>query len=271
MQWAARSAPQSRRRPRSARDDQLRADAVGRGREQPLRIERVQARERAESLRARRLDGGSETVDDRPCRRERDAGGAVAVRRNHQAGKSTARVGPTRGSQANRSATSSGPAFRAARQEPDERLADLDVAACHLGFEQVAEGGRLHLGLVGAQVQLAQAAARPDARADPRSSRAADGPRGGSPHSSRRTCASRRAPGSAGSTAPPARARPGTRLRPARRRRDRLVESPSGPGCRTTLTAPRSSSESRSLNPSRSSCSHETPGSTETWSSPTRP
>ena len=43
------------------------------------------------------------------------------------------------------------------------------------------------------------------------------------------------------------------------------------PGWTTTLTAPRWSSDSRSLNPSRSSCSHETPGSTETCSSPIAP
>ena len=55
--------------------------------------------------------------------------------------------------------------------------------------------------LVGPQLQLGQTRARPRRRAAPRSSRAAGAPRAGSPRSSRRTCAGRRAPGRAGSTA----------------------------------------------------------------------
>ena len=62
-----------------AREDQLRADAVGRGREQAPVVERVEARERAEARRARRLDGGAQPLDDRVGGRERDAGGLVRL------------------------------------------------------------------------------------------------------------------------------------------------------------------------------------------------
>jgi hypothetical protein len=51
--------------PAGTREDQLRADAVGRGGEQPLVIERVQSRKRAEARRAGRLDGRAQPFDDR--------------------------------------------------------------------------------------------------------------------------------------------------------------------------------------------------------------
>ena len=64
MQWAAMSAPQARSA-RAARDDRLRPDRVGRGREQPPLVQRMQAREGAEARsRARRLGGRAEPLDD---------------------------------------------------------------------------------------------------------------------------------------------------------------------------------------------------------------
>ena len=64
------------------REDQLRADAVGGGGEKSAVAERMQARERAEALRAGRLDCRAQPVDDRPGRRERDPGGRVALLRH---------------------------------------------------------------------------------------------------------------------------------------------------------------------------------------------
>ena len=55
-----------------ARDDQLRPDAVGRGGEQALGVERMQPGERAEARRAGRLDRCAQALDDRVGRRERD-------------------------------------------------------------------------------------------------------------------------------------------------------------------------------------------------------
>ena len=60
-----------------ASDDRLRPDRVGRGREQPPVVERVQAGEGAETARARRFDGGAQPLDDPLRRRERDPGGGV--------------------------------------------------------------------------------------------------------------------------------------------------------------------------------------------------
>ena len=47
------------------REHQLRADTVGRGGEQALVVERVQAGEGAEAGRARRFDGRAQALDDR--------------------------------------------------------------------------------------------------------------------------------------------------------------------------------------------------------------
>src|SRR3954470_13478317 len=49
------------------------------------------------------------------------------------------------------------PALRAPRDEADERLADLDVAADPLAAEDILERARLRLGIVGLEVQLGQA------------------------------------------------------------------------------------------------------------------
>jgi hypothetical protein len=65
--------------PALAREDQLRADTVGRRGEQPLLVQRVEASERAEALRARRLDRRSQPLDDRAGRSERDAGRLVRL------------------------------------------------------------------------------------------------------------------------------------------------------------------------------------------------
>jgi uncharacterized protein (DUF2336 family) len=76
-----------------AGEDQLRADAVRRRREQPLAVERVQPGERAEAARARRLDRGPQPVDDRAGGRQRDPRGGVAVVRAPQGQESTTGVG----------------------------------------------------------------------------------------------------------------------------------------------------------------------------------
>jgi len=62
-----------------AREDQLRADAVGRRCEVALAVERVQRGEGAEAGRARRLDGGAQPLDDGRGGVERDPSGGVAV------------------------------------------------------------------------------------------------------------------------------------------------------------------------------------------------
>ena len=84
MQCAARSAPHARSRPRAASQHQLRADPVGRGREQPPVVERMQPRERAEPGGPGRLDRGAKPLHDRVRDGERDARGCVAVRRGGQ-------------------------------------------------------------------------------------------------------------------------------------------------------------------------------------------
>ena len=65
--------------PARAGEDELRADAVGRGGEEAALVERVQAREGAEARGARRLDGSAEALDDRAGGRQRDTRGVVAV------------------------------------------------------------------------------------------------------------------------------------------------------------------------------------------------
>ena len=65
--------------PGLAREHELRARAVHRGREEPLLVERVEAREGAESLRARRFDSGTQPFDDRIGERERDPRGLVRL------------------------------------------------------------------------------------------------------------------------------------------------------------------------------------------------
>ena len=79
MQCAARSRPQSASRPRCPREHQLRPDPVGRGGEQAPVVERMEARERAESGRAGRLDGGAQPRDDAVRDRERDPRLGVAL------------------------------------------------------------------------------------------------------------------------------------------------------------------------------------------------
>ena len=49
------------------------------------------------------------------------------------------------------------PSLRAAGEEADERVADLDVAAEGADAEQLGEHARLALRLVGAEVELARA------------------------------------------------------------------------------------------------------------------
>jgi hypothetical protein len=61
------------------REDQLRPDAVRGGREESIAVERMQAGEGAEALRARRLDGGAKPLDDRAGGCQRDPGGGIAV------------------------------------------------------------------------------------------------------------------------------------------------------------------------------------------------
>ena len=78
MQCAARSAPQSRSRPRARASIELGADAVGRGGEQRSLVERVEPGEGPEAGRAGRLDRGAQPLDDGVGDRERDAGRRVA-------------------------------------------------------------------------------------------------------------------------------------------------------------------------------------------------
>ncbi len=69
--------------PGAPAEDELRADRVGRGREEPVLVDREEAREGAEGTddagRSRRLDGLAQAVDDRIRRRERDAGSSVGL------------------------------------------------------------------------------------------------------------------------------------------------------------------------------------------------
>src|SRR5581483_10912393 len=76
--------------------DQLRADAVGRGGEEAALVERVQAGEAAEAGRAGRLDRGAEPLDDGVRGVQRDAGCAVRAGVLRQGTESTIRCRWTR-------------------------------------------------------------------------------------------------------------------------------------------------------------------------------
>ena len=83
--------------PGPSREHELRADAVGRGDEQALLIERVQPGEGSERThdtgRARRLDGRADAIDDRVRGRERDpCGGIGLLLRRHQSSVATGRA-----------------------------------------------------------------------------------------------------------------------------------------------------------------------------------
>ena len=75
MQWAARSIPHQRRAAGAAGEDELGADAVGGGDEESPFVDREQPGESAERAddggRARRVDGATQTIDDRVRRGER--------------------------------------------------------------------------------------------------------------------------------------------------------------------------------------------------------
>jgi len=62
-----------------AGEDQLRPDAVGRRGEQSPVVQRVEAREGSEALRAGRLDCRAQALDDGSGGRQRDPSGGVAV------------------------------------------------------------------------------------------------------------------------------------------------------------------------------------------------
>ena len=244
--------------PAGAREDQLRADAVGRGCEQALVVERVQAGERAEARRAGRLDGRAQPLDDRAGGRERDSGGGVTVLRAQSEQSTT--LGQRSAALAEPLAVQLGSALGAAGEERHDGVADSDRVRLQLERRGCRRARRLS-----PRARRRAAGARRDGtlparRAARRSTRAAGGSRSGSPRSWRRRCGGRRAPArgrfhcvarastawnSSSSSATPMWSTRGTRQ---------------WPGCTTTLTAPRSSSDSRSLKPSWSSSSHETPG-----------
>ena len=90
MQWAARSAPHQRSRPRAAPEHELRADRVRRGGEQAALVDREEPGKGAERAgdagRRGRGDGGAQAVDDRVGGGERDAcGGVGLLLRRHDA------------------------------------------------------------------------------------------------------------------------------------------------------------------------------------------
>ena len=101
MQCAAMSAPQLRSSPRSRATHRLRPDRVHRGREQAAIVERVEAGEGAEALRAGRLDRRAQPLDDRVRGRERDPGRLVGGLASHARESKAAeaalhcRVGPS--------------------------------------------------------------------------------------------------------------------------------------------------------------------------------
>ena len=64
---------------------ELRPDRVGRRSEEPLVVERIEARERAEARRAGRLDGRAQSLDDGVGLRDRDAGSRVRLPRRPRA------------------------------------------------------------------------------------------------------------------------------------------------------------------------------------------
>src|SRR5581483_5775383 len=105
-----------------ARDYELGADAVGRGREQALAVEWVKRGERAEPARASRLDGRTQPVDDRAGGLQRNSCACVAVLRAQGLSVETRA--------ARRSfeplAVQLRPTLGPARQEPHERAADVD-------------------------------------------------------------------------------------------------------------------------------------------------
>src|SRR5262249_3664629 len=66
--------------PRTAREHQLRADAVGGGRQESPLVERMEPCERSEAGGTGGLDRGTEPLDDRVGGRQRDSGFLVARR-----------------------------------------------------------------------------------------------------------------------------------------------------------------------------------------------
>ena len=82
MQCAARSAPQARSAPRSRREHELRADAVGRGGEQAPRRRAGARRRTRRTARAGRLDGRAQPPDDGVGDGEGDARGGVGRSRH---------------------------------------------------------------------------------------------------------------------------------------------------------------------------------------------
>ena len=167
--------------------------------------------------RAGRLDGGAQPLDDRAGGRERDTRGVVAVglapqRMEYTTGLRPCAVRPCPRDSPRDLARGLGEALagqlraalRAARQEAHDGLADRHrVAARQLEAEDVARAlPPCAPGSSALQLQLGQPELSPvgEQLVDPVTRRVhLDA---GSRRSSRRTCAGRRAPGRAGSTAP---------------------------------------------------------------------
>ena len=81
--------------PAGAREHELRADAVRRGGEQPLVVERMQPGERPEPGRSRRLHGFAQPFDDGAGSCQRDPRCGVAVLRGQSGSVRRRAAGPT--------------------------------------------------------------------------------------------------------------------------------------------------------------------------------
>ena len=270
-------------------EHELRADAVGRGREQRFLVERVQASEPAERAldagRACRVDRRAQPLDDIPCGSKRNPrllvrlahnailsalpakaplavpfqdAPASPVRPSEMTGRSVERKSETR--LGKDFAVQLGPPTGAVREEAQARLADLDLSVGALELEELRECACFGLGVVGPQLELGQpqVVGRREELVDPVPLRmhldAVAGVSGDE----------RAAPWVLLHAQTPLVARSSTsRNSSSSSATPTWSTRGSGhcPGWTTTLTAPRSSSLSRCRNPFCSSSSQDTPAS----------
>ena len=256
--------------PAPARNHRLRPDRVRRRSQQPVLVERMKTRERAETARARGLDGSSQPLDD-PLRRLR------ARPRRRRTGlrsrpHSTRSGGVPVREDARSAVRPEAAGGLAARREGSERSSPRPARSFRPAPNRAARPARLpsRRGCPRAD------GARPSISSLLAASTSSSHSRGGCTssrkpafvamnvrrppwdwiRSSRSTARSIRSANSSSSSASPKWSTRG---------------SSHWPGWTTTFTAPRSSSESRSLKPILSSSSHEIPASNDWYSSPIRP
>src|SRR5262249_18463648 len=130
-----------------AREDQLRADAVGRGREEAAVTERMQRRKLPEAMGSGRLDRCAQPVDDGVGRGERDAGRVVRPSFLRHAPSLWPRLDE-------QLAEELGTTLRAAAYEADDGFAHLHAGSVAVDVEDLSECLRLARRVVRLEMQL---------------------------------------------------------------------------------------------------------------------